>query len=81
MTIKELARRGVSTKSEIARKLGVDEKAVRYHLERQAWSLGRPGGALGWSLGVGPRYAAETKQLVSEISGKSSFRTPISGSK
>ncbi len=35
MTIKELARRGVS-KSEIARKLGVDEKAVRYHLRRQA---------------------------------------------
>lgn len=35
MTIKELARRGVPNR-EIARTLGVDEGAVRYHLRRQA---------------------------------------------
>jgi transposase len=35
MTIKELARRGVANR-EIARTLNVNEKAVRYHLQRQA---------------------------------------------
>lgn len=35
MVIKELARREVSN-SEIARKLGVQEGAVRYHLRRMA---------------------------------------------
>jgi transposase len=71
MTIKTLQERG-STKSWIARTLGVTEGAVRYHLRRQAAGAedgrtGKPHLASGWREAIATWFASRTGVAVNLV--------------